>query len=155
MSKLLYGGSGQQTWPTAAEEDYEVLVLAGDLATAKVMLFTNALAYPVKDLAFATLTPPTFTGYAVSAAIVWGTPFLDLNGNVVVTGQKLQFLCTADGTPNSVTGAAIIDGAGTKILQCDIFLNPDGTPAPVTFETNGDALDYVPVFSFVNRGQNT
>lgn len=155
MSVLMYGGSGIQTWPKATEEAFEVLVLAGDLATAKVMLFTNAIAYPVTDIVLATLTVPTYTGYAPSGALTWGTPFLDLDKHVVVTAQKIQFQCTADspGTPQ-VTGAAIMNGGGTAIITVDIFQNPDGSPNPVTLEEAGDALDYVPKFTFVNKGQN-
>lgn len=154
MSTLMYGGSGIITWTQATEQAFEALVIAGDLATAKVMLFTNSIAYPVTDLVLAGLTVPTFTGYALSAAITWGTPFLDIDGHVVVTGQKLQFLCTADGTSPPVTGAAIVNGAGTDLITVDIFRNADGSPNPVTIEDAGDALDYVPKFTFVDKGQN-
>jgi hypothetical protein len=150
----MYGGSGIQTWTQATEIAFEVLVLAGDLATGKVMLFTDSIAYPVTDLVLDDLTVPVFTGYALSAAITWGTSFLDLDGHVVVTGQKLQFLCTADGASPPVTGAAIVNGAGTDVITVDIFRNADGTPNPVTIQDAGDALDYVPKFTFPNSGQN-
>jgi len=119
-----------------------------------VVLFTNTTFSPsdLKGKVFADLTLAAFTGYAMSSAITWGTAFVDLDGNVMQTGDKKQFLATAD-TPATppITGAALVDTAGTKLLAIDLFLKPDGTPNPVSMETNGDALDYVPRFAFVDE----
>lgn len=154
MNNLIYGGCGIHEFPTSIEEALLGLAVAGDFTGAKVILFTDTDIAPgdVKKLAFADLTVPTFTGYASSAAITWGAAFIDLDGNVMQTANKVQFLCSAD-SPGAlpVTGAALVDGAGAVLLAVDLFLNPDGTPNPVTMESAGDALDYVPRFAFVDK----
>jgi len=154
MNNLIYGGCGIHELPTSIESDLLALAVAGDFTGAKVMLFTDTdiAVSDIKGLVLGDLTVPTFTGYALSAAVVWGASFVDLNGNVQQTAQKVQFLCSAD-TPGAlpVTGAALVDAAGTKLIAVDLFLKSDGTPNPVTMESNGDALDYVPRFAFVDQ----
>lgn len=152
MQQLIYGGSGIHQNPTVIEQDLLALALLGELATAKVMLIKNTgLAYPVKDVVVGDLEEADFDGYALSAAVVWGAPFHDVNGNVMSTAQKLQFLCTGSTTPNSVTGAALVKADKSEVYAVDLFLDENGDPAPVTMDDNGDALDYVPATSFFDR----
>lgn len=96
----------------------ELKVADNYLDGAKVMLFQNAIV-PDKDTELADLDVATFSGYAVSAAVVWGTPYLDANGVATVQAGSVQFTQSAITVTNTVYGWALVgDPAGTPYLIC-------------------------------------
>lgn len=85
---------------------------------AKAMLFKNDIT-PSVDSILADLTPADFSGYAMSAAVVWGAPFKDENGNLVVRAGSCEFNQTAATVTNTVYGWGLVgDPSGTPFLIC-------------------------------------
>lgn len=109
----------------------------GILVGAKIGLITNTNELGDKPL-YADLDQPTFTGYAVSAAVAYGAPFIDEEQTYHVSTDLKQFQCSG-GTPDeSVTGAFLYTGApaSEKVLAYEIF------DTPVAIEAVGDGLRY-------------
>lgn len=104
---------GINTW-TALLGYLEELVDTGNfLAGAKCGLFANNYT-PTGSSVKADLTLPTFTGYALSAALTWGTPFVRGDGKVVVPAASVQFVCTDAVTPNQIYGYYIESNPGVS-----------------------------------------
>lgn len=111
----------------------------GNLLDAAILaLFQNDVALGdttvLADLALA-----DFTGYAASAAIVWGPAFLAPGNRPTVAGDMKSFVV---GTPvllsNIVYGWAILNAGGTVLLAARKF----DTPIPMT--TAFQSIDVVP-----------
>lgn len=108
---------------------------------AKVSLF-KADVVPDKDTVLADLTPADFSGYAQSAAVVWGTPYLDASGKATVQGASVQFTQTADTVSNTVYGWMLVgDPAGTPYLIC-----AERFATPVTMTEASDGIVVAPAF---------
>jgi len=86
-----------------------------------------------------------FTGYARSAALVWGTPFADSAKNAIVAAASVQFQATGAGTPNSVKGYAVLNAAGTGILWAEDF------DAPRLMDENADAIIVLPKYKYAQQ----
>lgn len=93
-----------------------VTALAGTGGTwngAKVQL-SKANITPDPSTLLADMTPADFTGYALSAAVTWGTPFIDTDGVEKTVGVAKQFTQTGTGVTNTVYFYVIVgDPAGT------------------------------------------
>lgn len=93
-----------------------ILELAGAGGTwngAKVQL-SKANITPDPSTLLVDMTPADFTGYALSAAVSWGTPFIDTDGVEKTVGVAKQFTQTGTGTVNTVYFFVLVgDPAGT------------------------------------------
>lgn len=81
---------------------------------------------------------PAFTGYAVSADVVLGVPFLDDSGAYHVGTDLKQFQCSG-GTPDvQITGAFLYKGApaSEKVMAYELFDDP------ININHVGDGLRY-------------
>lgn len=77
---------------------------------------------------------PSFTGYATSAAVTWGTPHLDNDGNAVVFTHSVEFKATADVDPATATHMGLVSNDGATLLAvCELN-------TPFTFATAQDVL---------------
>lgn len=103
----------------------EELIDTGNLLDgAKVGLYQNNIVLGPGTV-LADLTVADFTGYALSAAVVWGTPFVDAANKCIVTADEKEFLATSPfTTSNTVYGYYIVDGAGTTLLYAEAFTTP-------------------------------
>lgn len=80
----------------------------GTLTGAKVILFTNALVVN-KNTLLAGLDVATFTGYATSTAVTWGTPFVSGDTTqYTMTGDAKTFTCSAGTEEEVIEGYALI-----------------------------------------------
>jgi hypothetical protein len=109
----------------------------------KVKLFTAPQV--ITDATLLTdLTAPTFAGYADSAVLTWGTPYINDNQQAVVDAQKLQFTATGITTPETVYGYAVV--------LPGVAPNPDTLKWLELFTLEqhmtevGDAVSFVPQF---------
>ncbi len=112
---------------------------------AKIGLFHNNYV-PNRQTALADLTVANFTGYALSAAVVWGTPFIDpVIGPVVLANLKVFAAGNPTTVPNTIYGYYIVDAAGTALLWAERFATPRVVSAP------GDAVTVLPGFGNVSQ----
>lgn len=110
------------TQDVAAAPDPTVLV------GAKMGVFINEPELTL-DTVLADLTQPAFTGYALSAAITWGTPgFEEAGPRAVVLGDLKTFRATAAPDPGvTVRGWFVVDAAGTGLLAAAML----DVPVPI------------------------
>lgn len=110
-------------------------MLAGQLAAAEAILFTNS---PPLGLAtvLADLVQPTFGGYA-PVTITWADAWQDANGDIILQSQALFFQPTTTANlPLVIFGAAIMAPVGVvDTLKLAAMLD-----TPFTFEGILDAL---------------
>jgi len=121
----------------------------GWLVGAKIGLFIDDPQLS-EDTVFGDLTPPAFTGYAVSAAVVYGTPFSD-DDNVYAVGTDMkQFTCTGGTPDDQVSGAFLYKGTtgNEKLLFVERFTDANGDPVQVNINNVGDALRYAMTIRF-------
>lgn len=88
------------------------------LAAAKLGL-GNANFTPGLTTAYSDFPLPAWTGYALSATVVWGLPVNQLNGGVNMLSPSHLFRATAVAVPEGVFGGFVSDGVappGTGIL---------------------------------------
>jgi hypothetical protein len=113
----------------------------GDLNGAKVHLYANPLVpTPTTDLA--DFTTATFTGYATSGAIVWGTPFVNGDGLPTVAGGLVTFASTSPFTVgNTIYGYYVTNGAGSVLLFSEQF------DTPIVISAALQAVMVLPTFS--------
>ena len=122
--------------------------VGGALNGAKLHLFKNAYT-PTRGDTVASFTPADFTGYATSAALVWGAPYTDPANGPQVVANAVQFTSTGPFlVGNDIYGVYCTDAAGTTLLFAEAF-TVDGTPTPVIIAAVGQAVVYVPVFGAV------
>lgn len=83
------------------------------------------------DLVLADLTEAAFTGYARSAAVVWGAAFQsgDVNLPYMQGDSKVFGPCTA--LPETIFGMMLVNGAGNTLLATERF-DEGGVPVIVT-----------------------
>lgn len=111
------------------------LIATGNLfAGTKVILYQNNIM--LSDFTtLADLTEATFTGYARSAAITWGTPYVNPSQQATSTGASIQFSCTGTAVTQLVYGwALIIDSTVDVLMVAEAFAEPvsmDGVGAAV------------------------
>jgi len=88
-----------------------------------VKLFQNDVT-PTRDTVIGDLDIATFTGYTSPAAVVFGDPFINSEGNAEVLGGQVQFTQTGTTITNTVYGYYVTDTAGTKLLAAERFATP-------------------------------
>lgn len=104
----------------------EALVVEdGPLDGAVMMLWTNPGLTPNENTVYADLTAATFTGYAASAPLTFGTPYLDgETGQWAVAADPVEFRSTS-GSPfvgDTVRGYAIyVTGSPNVLRVCEAF----------------------------------
>jgi len=103
----------------------ELLADTGNLLDAvKVGLYSANVTLTV-DTVLADLTPADFSGYAISGVVVWGTPFIDGTGRVLMTGDEKEFVATSPFTvSNTVYGYYITESTPTTLLYAEAFTTP-------------------------------
>lgn len=116
----------------------------GPLDGAKLGLY-KAPFTPTKFTVLADLTVADFTGYALSAAITWGTPLNDPDGTAYVPGGQIEFIASGSAIANTIYGAYIVDAAGTgliAVLPFDSSVGVSGTGqgvvVPLIFRYSGN-----------------
>lgn len=112
----------------------------GLLDGAKVILWTNdtSLFTPTPLTTYADLTQPAFTGYAISAALVWRDAYIGADGSVHLSAPSVLFRASAAVSPGvTVYGYAIVGvpGAGNKLANIVIL------DTPFTFTLANEALE--------------
>lgn len=122
------------------------LVATGNLFDgAKVHLYKNDYT-PSRLTAVGDLVTADFTGYAASAAIVWGAPGIGPDGFPGVVGDRKQFIGGSTFTvPNTIHGYYITDSAGTTLLWVERFASP------VIIAATGQTCYVVPTFGDVSQ----
>src|SRR6185503_17176352 len=92
---------------------------------------------PSENLELADLTVATFNGYALSSAVVWGTPFINEDNLPQVLGDITQFTAgsgSPSNMPEVVQGWYLVDAAGTGLLAAELF------DEPVEIAAEGEAV---------------
>ena len=86
-------------------------MLAGPvlLAAAKQGLSAGAFA-PGVGTVYSDMVLPTFTGYAVSATIVWGAPVNETDGSQTSLSPSALFRASAVPSPETIYGGFVGDG---------------------------------------------
>lgn len=114
----------------------------GLLDGAKVILFQNDF-FPDEFTTLAQLTEATFTGYARSAAVVWGTPYVTAGTLAAVTPPSVQFNSTGTTVTNIIYGWAVIHDDTVDTLQYAQRLDE-----PVSMDGVGNAIIVQPTYTF-------
>lgn len=128
--------------PKTAQLTQLAELIAGDLTGATLHLFSNDIA-PDVDTIKTDLTECTFTGYAASAAIVWGAENQNAQGLAESIGDMKTFQCTGTAVTETAYGAYILSaGGGTPLLAAWRFDNPKAFTGPTS------VLGVVPVFTY-------
>jgi hypothetical protein len=118
-----------------------LIAVGGPLAGTQLILFSNNLSI-TKDTQVSDLVPCIFTGYAPVAALVFGTPYIDLGGNVRADVPSNTFVATS-GTPvDTIAGWAILDTAGTGLVEAALL------PVPVQITRAGDGYTVLPTYAY-------
>lgn len=95
--------------------------VGGLLNGCRVKLFQNNIV-PTPLTKLADLTEADFSGYAESAALVWGTPYYQADGTPVVLAGAVSFIVANPATtPNVVYGYYVVNGAGDTLLFSERF----------------------------------
>jgi hypothetical protein len=108
------------------------------LAAAKLMLGTGSFT-PGLGTSFADLVEATFTGYAQSATVVWGTPINDVDTTPTSISPRFIFAATATASVPAVTCLGVTDGVAspsTGILASGLI----SPPIPMDIDGNGFAV---------------
>jgi len=133
-----------ESWQTGVST-YALRQAALDAITAvgEILDATEAVLYqnvmqPDVNTVIGDVTVATFSGYAPSAALVFGTAYIAADGYVHVTAPSVQFTQTAITLTNTVQGWGITNGAGT------LWIAGNNLPAPVTMDAIGKAIIVVP-----------
>ena len=109
--------------------------------TVQLILFSNSLS-PGPNTGVGDLVPCVFTGYAPVAALTFGTPYIDLNGSARVDAPSQTFIATS-GTPvDTIAGWAILNTAGTSLLELSLL------SVPVQITQTGDGYTVQPTYRY-------
>ena len=96
---------------------------SGKLEGAKIKLVENTEAIgpetPVADLVDA-----AYDGYADSAAVTWGTPFVTPAGNAAVHATPVQFKPTGDTASSTVNQVVLMNADGDQIIAAYTLTDP-------------------------------
>lgn len=89
--------------------------VGGDAEGAKIALFRDETPItPQTDIG--ELTEASFTGYARSAAVVYGTIHMDDEGNAIRVTDTKEFKVTVAGPPQEVNHVVLANAAGDQML---------------------------------------
>jgi hypothetical protein len=101
-----------------------LVAMSAPWAGGKIKLFKSPVAL-TPNLPYTSLIEADFTGYAESAAVVWGTPFYLANGVPCVTSDLKIF--TVGSTPtilNTIYGYYLVNSGGTDYIFARTFDTP-------------------------------
>lgn len=138
------GASVEWVSPTSTDKAVATAMKAATMPLngAKILLWTQG-TYPDADTAYAAFVAATFSGYALSAAVVWGTAFLDADGLAKIAPPSVEFLQTAITVTDTARGwLAVGDPAGTPYP-----IVSGRYDTPVVFEETGRGLLVQPIWS--------
>lgn len=102
-----------------------------------VKLFQNDVV-PDVNTVLADLDEADFAGYADVNGPTWGTPYIDVDGNALVTAASHEFVASGPTPANTIYGWYMTDDPATKLLAAYRFSTPVGINA------TGDGLTLVP-----------
>lgn len=119
-----------------------LIAAAGYLDAVTIRLFQNAFT-PTPNAVLGDFTQATFTDYAAIGPLVWGDPWIDSGGNVIVSAQVCQWVVVTPTITNTIYGyyATIGAGAGTAWRFAELF------DTPKVMGLVGQAITFVPQFS--------
>lgn len=118
--------------------------VGGPFNAAVVKLFQNDYT-PTVDSVVGDFTEADYTGYAASAAIVWGAPFIDPVAGPLVLGDLKSFPASGPFTvPNDIFGFWI-ESSGGDLLWAERF------DTPVTIANATDNVVIVPQFGLISQ----
>jgi hypothetical protein len=124
-------------------------VLADAKATGKTLdgavlrLYRNNIII-TEDITIDSFDEANFDGYAVSAAIVWGTALNEDDG-VMLPGDAKEYTATGDTTENTVFGWYVTTAGETPAL-----IYAESLDEPVGVAVAGDGLVVVPMVRLLN-----
>lgn len=126
----------------------DVLALLADTAQpldgVQVGLFQNNYT-PTRSSAIGDLVDADFTGYALSAAVVWSGPFMDpVLGPYLVGDLKTFSVGSSPTTTNDIYGYYVIDSGG-NLIAAERFASP------VPMAVAGATIPVVPTFGEVSQ----
>jgi hypothetical protein len=130
----------------AAQKSFLAALVAtgGPLAGATCHLFINDIAVSERT-ALADLTEASFTGYAASGAVVWGSPRNEVGAGAAIDGDLKTFSASGTPTPQSVVGYYLASSGTTPAL-----LYVERFDAPVVFAEAGDVVRVLPTYALPN-----
>lgn len=111
--------------------------VAGTLNGVLIALFKNDFA-PNQDSLIADFTEADYTGYARSTAVVWGTPFINVDGVAEMIAPGKQFQPSGTTVANTIYGYYVVDSGGTDLVYSERFATPVPLAGPL------DALPIIP-----------
>lgn len=109
---------------TARKEFLAALTAESGLLDGALLKLYKTPVGSSEEISLAGLTECDFTGYAASSAIEWGAVGLDSLNNAFVMGDRKEFVPSGTAVTNTVHGAYIVNGAGTKLLALLPFDEP-------------------------------
>lgn len=112
----------------------------GGVAPISVHLFQNNF-FPLPTSQLSDFVEATFSGYAASGAVHWGSGYYDVNGKPTVNTPEVPFLAASPLLiPNTIYGYYITDsGAGTTLYFAERF------PAPIPVVIPHQSVILIPV----------
>lgn len=122
--------------------DFKLAVLAALIDTgapldAVKLHLGSADIVPAPDTPLASYVECTFDGYAALSPVVWTDPYINPDGEPVVSSGSHLFLCTGDTVTETAFTWYVTDTAGTGLLLAGRL------PQSKTFSVNGDGLDLI------------
>lgn len=115
---------------------------SGYLDGLVVRLFQNDITL-TPAAGWGDLVEATFSGYAASSAVVWGSSYVDALGRVHTTAASKQFTASGSTVANVCYGYAVTTSGGSPALKWAVKF-----PAPVAFAATGNAVIVQPDFAF-------
>lgn len=136
MIAVEVGPGGPKNYPTTNEETILAALIAASAPFngAIVHLYMNNVS-PVKNQGVTQFTEATFTGYAASSALVFGTVLVDVNGVAVLQGGQKEFVASGSTIGNNIYGAYVTDSTGATLLDAWRFAD-----APLVIANSGDGV---------------
>ena len=126
----------------------QALVAAKGLLDGAIVHLFQVDITPTRDTTLTELTDAEadFTGYAASAAVVWGDPYYAESGQPYVPGDLKTFTVGAGPvTPNVIYGYYVTNDGATELLWSERYASPK------SMVTTGQALQQLPVFGAVSQ----
>lgn len=106
--------------------------VAGILNGSKLALFTNNPTLSENTVP-ADLTAPIYAGYA-QVVVTWQTTLeRQSNGDLALAGSSSLFAPTSSATPDTITGVAMLNSAGTSVLWAYKLTNAVPMPDKYSF----------------------
>ena len=113
----------------------------GVLFHPDVHLYQNNIV-PNRSTLIGDLTEADFTGYAKVTAMVWGTPYYDVDGSALCFGTSHSFVATDAVAPNTIYGYYLTDSADAVLLATYPLASPVGIPGA------GSGITVLPTYRY-------